>query len=234
MRSNFDGQQKKYWDTHTNVRRYDHVVVKLFAEQRVKFIKKLLDSWQPRNALDVGCGDGFGMFYMRNIVPTIHGCDTSTRMLKANPTPATSLTQCDAYTLPWKDNSFDLVYCWELLHHVAEPSRVVNEMARVAARCVLVCEPNCMNPAMALFGLWVAEERGVLRFTPAYVGRLLEEQGLEGITRDTVGYFTPNRTPHSLASLLACLPYRIPLVGMYTVAVGYKEGHVAQRTAPNP
>jgi SAM-dependent methyltransferase len=234
MTNEFDRQQKKFWGTTTNLRSYDHIVVKTFAQQRVKFIEKLLDSWQPRNALDVGCGDGFGMFYMRSAIGTIHGCDVSAKMLKTNPTHTTFLTQCDAYALPWKDNSFDLVYCWEFLHHVADPERVVREMVRVAARCVLICEPNCLNPAMALFGLWVSEERGLLRFTPSYAGRLLKEQGLEGVSRTTVGYFTPNRTPQALAFLLACLPYRVPLIGMYTVAVGYKEGRVAERRAPNP
>ncbi len=227
MSHKFDSQQKKFWDTTTNIRRYNHPVVKAFAQQRVEFIGKILNSWQPKNALDVGCGDGFGMFYMRSIIGTIHGCDGSAKMLKANPTHATYLTQCDAYALPWKDNSFDLVYCWELLHHVAEPSRVIREMVRVAARCVLICEPNCLNPAMALLGLWVIEERGLLRFTPSYVCKLLEKQGLEQISCDTVGYFAPNRTPRSLAFVLASLPYRVPLVGMYTIATGYKKAGVS-------
>ncbi len=223
MTNEFDRQQTEYWDATTNPRRYDHAVVRAFAQQRVDFVTRILGSWKPRSALDVGCGDGFGMFYMRNLVSNVHGCDRSARMLRSNPIRASALIQCDAYALPWRDSSFDFVYCWELLHHVANPAGIVKEMARVAARCVLICEPNCLNPAMALFGLWVIEERGLLRFTPSYLGQLLVEQGLGSVSRYTVGYFTPNRTPYPLALVLSSLPYRVPLIGMYTIAVGYKK-----------
>ena len=233
MANEFDRRQKEYWDRTTNIRRHDHIVVKLFADQRVAFMRKLLDSWQPRNALDIGCGDGFGMFHMNGITDAVYGCDRSARMLHAHPGPSSRLVQCDVYSLPWKDNSFDLVYCWELLHHVADPAAVVKEMARVAAGCILVCEPNCLNPAMACFGAWTNEERGTLRFTPSYVRSLLSGEGLQRVRHNTVGYFTPNRTPAPLALLLSYLPYRVPLFGMYTVAVGFKgTGEVHRKTPP--
>jgi ubiquinone/menaquinone biosynthesis C-methylase UbiE len=145
----FDEMQEAYWAGQTNVRSWDHPVVRAFSERRVEFIKQLFADWRPDTALEVGCGDGFGMQRMQYLVGSIHGCDNSLAMLEANPVAPDRLTKADAYALPFGDNSFDLVYCWELLHHVARPVDVVREMARVSSRGVLLCEPNCLNPGHA-------------------------------------------------------------------------------------
>jgi len=217
----FDQQQKDHWTTRTNLRSYSHAVVRAFAAQRVQFIGKLLDGWRPSCALEVGCGDGFGMEHMSAIVDAIHGCDISPAMLEANPASQERLTLADAYDLPFETGQFELVYCWELLHHVGEPHRAVQEMKRVARKAVLLCEPNCLNLAMAAFGLIKPWERGLLRFTPGYTRRLLVNSGLSQARVFSVGCFTPNRTPQWVARLLSKLPYRWPLVGMYNIALAY-------------
>ena len=76
---------------------------------------------------------------------------------------------------------------------------------------------------MALFGLIKSEERGLLRFTSGYAKSLLQSAGLERVHCSTVGWLTPNRTPQWLARLLIKLPYSVPVVGMYSVAIGYKN-----------
>jgi SAM-dependent methyltransferase len=225
MVNEFDLRQQEFWKHTTNPRQYDHPVVRLFAQQRVRFIQRVLAPFQPKIALDVGCGDGMSMHYMRSVAKVVHGCDRSATMIRANSARADGVIQCDAYFLPWADSSVDLVYCWELLHHLGDPRQAVEEMARVAAKCVLICEPNSLNPAMFLFGCIRTEERGLLRFTPAYARKLLESEGLQHVKCYTVGCFTPNRTPRGLAALLALLPYRAPLLGMYTIAMGYKQGY---------
>jgi len=85
MDAAFDRRQATYWASTTNVRRYDHPVVEAFARQRVRYIARLLRSLDLASALDVGCGDGFGMHYMQEIVATVNGCDRSAKMLAANP-----------------------------------------------------------------------------------------------------------------------------------------------------
>jgi ubiquinone/menaquinone biosynthesis C-methylase UbiE len=197
-------------------------VVLAFAQQRVTFLRTVLGDPLPSSALDVGCGDGFGMMHMKALVAQIHGCDRSPKMLEQNPAPREALTQCDANQLVWEEGAFELVYCWELLHHVQDPLRVVKQMARVARKTVLLCEPNCLNPAMAAFGVLKPWERGLLRFTPGYTHGLLVKAGLREVRSFTVGNFTPNRTPLWLATVLGKLPYRVPLLGLYTIAVGEK------------
>jgi SAM-dependent methyltransferase len=223
MKRSFDEGQRRFWQDRCNVRPHDHPVVRAFAVKRVRLIGRLLGHQLPSSALEVGCGDGFGTQHMRQLTGDLYGCDLSESMLRANRTAAGRLVRADAYSLPFRDASFELVYCWDLLHHVAEPRAVVREMARTARRWVVLCEPNCLNPAMALFGLLSPGERGLLGFTPGRVKRLLRGAGLEHVMGLTAGWFTPNRTPLWLARLLGVLPNRLPLVGLYGAAVGHKN-----------
>jgi ubiquinone/menaquinone biosynthesis C-methylase UbiE len=220
----FDTAQQMHWATTVSRRSYDHPVVQAFALQRVAFIERLLGDFRPGSALEVGCGDGFGMWHMRRIVSSVSGCDISDAMLQANPMGASVLRRADAHNLPYADGSFDLVYCWELLHHVGDPLQVVREMARVASRRVLLCEPNCLNPAMALFGLLYGHERGLLSFPPWRTSRLMRRAGLTNVRSAVVCWFTPNNTPSWLAWLLLRLPYRVPLLGLHTITVGERSG----------
>jgi ubiquinone/menaquinone biosynthesis C-methylase UbiE len=162
------------------------------------------------------------MIYMKQIAPVIHGCDISEAMLKANPADPSVLRKASAYELPYADASFDLVYCWELLHHVDRPLDAVKEMKRVAKKCVILCEPNSFNPAMLLFGLLVPVERGLLKFTPSYTPRLLIDSGLQNVAHFDTSFYTPNQTPYSLAKFLSRLPYKVPYFGLYSINVGYK------------
>ena len=116
----------------------------------MQFIANLLQFTELDNGFDVECGDRFGM---QSIIPNIPGCDKSSKMLEANPANDALLQQCDAYGLPYGERLYDLVYCWELFHHIAFPQKVVDEMTRVTDKAVLLCEPNCVNPAMTLFGI---------------------------------------------------------------------------------
>lgn len=43
------------------------------------------------------------------------------------------LVCCDAYNLPFADNSFPLVFCFETLHHFPDPAPVIQEIYRVLA-----------------------------------------------------------------------------------------------------
>jgi len=217
--SAFDDDQKEFWRTHTNMRPYNHPIVQIFAQQRIELIKELLAHTTIESVLDVGCGDGFGMHYMQQLTPRTYGCDYSFAMLLKNPVERNFLCRADAYTLPYADASFHLVNCWELLHHIDNPLYVVKEMARVSRKYILIFEPNCFNPAMALFGFVTSSERRSLRFTPWYLEHLLLQAGLHPLRILTAGCFTPNRTPEWLFKILRRMPYKWPLLGVSNVAL---------------
>jgi SAM-dependent methyltransferase len=56
--------------------------------------------------------------------------------------PHLILKQVSIYELPYKDNSFDLVICTEVLEHLDDPQKALQEMVRVSKKYLLLSVPN--------------------------------------------------------------------------------------------
>ncbi len=206
-----DERQRSYWDREHGHRPWDHPVVALFAEQRLNELHRVLDLRTIDTALDVGCGDGFSSVYLSRRGPAVVGMDRSQKMLVRHPLkPEGRVLRGDVRTLPFADNSFDLVFCWEVLHHVGEPELALVEMARVSRRYVLAAEPNRWNLFQAGFALVDREHRWVLRYSLGYLRRLARQAGLKPVAAWSGGWIFPNRCPAGLARPLTRLPYRSP------------------------
>ena len=120
------------------------------------------------------------------------------------------------------DNTFDLAYGWEILHHIAKPEHVIAEMARVSRKYVLVAEPNPLNLVQFAFALADAEHRWVLRYRLPYMRGLFEKAGLQVIHASSGGWIFPNKTPMSLLPVLCQVPYRSP-IGISNWVLGSKR-----------
>jgi protein-L-isoaspartate(D-aspartate) O-methyltransferase len=89
--------------------------------------------------LDVGCGKGFLLYEFTRAVPGIEvrGLDVSAYALQhAKEEVATFLDQGDAASLPYEDQSFDLVYSINSLHNLFayDVHRAAAEIERVGRR----------------------------------------------------------------------------------------------------
>jgi SAM-dependent methyltransferase len=88
-----------------------------------------------RRVLDVPCGTGRLGEALIPAAELYVGLDLSPSMLAANPWPRRLLGS--AFGLPFADDTFDLVVCCRLLHHLAEPELredLVRELVRVSRR----------------------------------------------------------------------------------------------------
>jgi SAM-dependent methyltransferase len=222
--------QTAYWMRRKNRRAYDHEVVETFAEQRIRYLARRLDFTTIHSAFDYGCGDGFSSYYMARHVRHVEGGDPSAYMLQHNPLPEAHRHLLVNDRIPFPDNAFDLVYCWEVLHHAEEPERIVNEMARVASKYVVVFEPNGLNPAQWLFGLIKREERGTWRFRTSYMMELARRCDLRVIRVANVGWIFPNMTPRWLCRVVKRLPFEAPLVTISTCLIAEKKAPAGQAT----
>lgn len=85
--------------------------------------------------LDVGCGAGFLSNELAQHGLVVTGLDASENSLTVakthDPTHAATYVLGDAYSLPYSDASFSAVCAMDFLEHVAEPSLIINELARV-------------------------------------------------------------------------------------------------------
>lgn len=207
-----DHGQRRYWETEHGFRTWAHPVARCFARQRVREITPWIDLHAVRRALDVGCGDGLSTAYVSEVIPDVHATDRSEFLLRRHPLRGTGkVVQADARSLPYPQRCFDLVYGWEVLHHVPEPTDVLREMARVSRRYVLVAEPNVCNPAQLGLALCQREHRWVLKYTLGYLCRTVSAAGLRVVRAATGGWIFPNKTPKVALALLLRLPYWWPL-----------------------
>jgi SAM-dependent methyltransferase len=217
-----DAKQREYWNSQVNTRPYSHPIVKFFAEQRLQHINTLLNISAETRLLDVGCGDGFSTYYASDYKANIFGVDRSLYML--NKHPLRSQVACgNAYHLPFRDRSFDIVWSWELLHHLSEPRAALREMQRVSGKFVVIFEPNRYNPALFLYGLLKKEERWVLRSSKKFLREVATDGDWEICLIENCGAILPNATPTLLFKLLRRLPFRLPLVGISTLLLAKRR-----------
>ena len=76
--------------------------------------------------------------------------------------------QMDAERLAFADNSFDLVFCFDVMHHVNRPVAMAQEMVRVTRKHFLLSEPNHLSWVRRLGEVHPgARARGERSYTPA-------------------------------------------------------------------
>ena len=215
-------QQKKFWEDkkRTKRRHPNHPVARAFVLPKIKFITKNIKPQKKTTLLDVGCGNGFFTYHFAKLYD-VTGLDFSKRMLKIN--PHHKLVHGDAENLPFDNNSFDIAFCSDLLHHLENPERAIKEMKRIAKKYVIISEPNRNNPLMSFFGLIKKEERKSLKFTKKFLNKICRKLNLAPIKSLTSGFVYPNKVPNIkiLLSILKKLDFNQPL-GSY-ITIIYKK-----------
>jgi SAM-dependent methyltransferase len=210
-------EQQEFWEGGGVYRSSDHPVVELFARQRVRHLEARGALDGATSLLDVGAGSGFSSIYYPDRIRVV-ACDYAGGMLRGN--PAAERVRSRAGDLPFRTASFDVVTCWELLHHLDDPVAALREMWRVARHRLVVFEPNRINPGHIVLGLTREEERMSLRFTPGHLRRLVRAAtGRDGRVHERCGLLFPNVTPLPIARLLTRLPYPAPVIGVSQLVV---------------
>jgi SAM-dependent methyltransferase len=104
---------------------------------------------RPLEVLEIGAGIGeIAQFFVdqgvtvRRYVGIEYSRPAAVRMRQTG-FPA---LQASAERLPFPDNSFDLVFCFDVMHHVANPRAMAEEMVRVTRRDFFLSEANGLSP----------------------------------------------------------------------------------------
>jgi SAM-dependent methyltransferase len=87
----------------------------------------------PKIMLVIGCGAGVEVAHLADATQSlVIGID-----LEVDPKwkrPGVQLLRADAQRLPFRDGSFDAVYCYHVLEHVPQPPKAIAEAQRALAK----------------------------------------------------------------------------------------------------
>ncbi len=95
--------------------------------------------------LDLGCGEGVYVPYLLERASEVVGLDFSVGRLKKTKEKKIDVVLADASHLPFRDNSFDIIWASELIEHTPSLG-VFGKLERVARKMVAVTVPNPKGP----------------------------------------------------------------------------------------
>lgn len=176
---------------------------------------------RPPLALDVGCGRGPAVAFLDRRWRMV-GTDVSVEMIRQAPRRLKLAVQ-EAFALPFRDDTFDVVFAFCVYHHLARPdhARHLRELVRVARRGgrVFVFEHNPINPVTRLVFRRAPIDRGC---TMIAASDLRATFGRAGLTSLRTGYvlFAPEAVARWTAGLEHAFRW-MPLGGQYYI-VGRK------------
>jgi hypothetical protein len=89
--------------------------------------------------LDVGCGNN----PTGDVNCDLHICDVDNHRQTDTPTSvplnvASNFVLCDCMHLPFADNTFNEVFCAQLIEHLETPMKLMKELVRVSSKRIIV------------------------------------------------------------------------------------------------
>ncbi len=125
----------------------EYEIDKMKQDNRLSIIKEII----PKNynkVLFIGCGKGDELRILKE--GTAMDISLTAIKIAKKKNPKFNFVVADACKLPFKENSFDLVICSEVLEHIKNPQRVISEIKRVLKGVLIATVPNWFS----LYGLF--------------------------------------------------------------------------------
>jgi len=161
-------QRSYYRDT---ARIYDqlHVHEKDAHYFALTFMLGAIEFLEGQSLLDVGSGTGRTISYIQTSNPNIKvvGIEPVEELRQIGYSKGISedqLIERNGLSIPFDDNSFDIVCSFGVLHHIKTPSLVIQEMLRVARKAIFISDSNnfgqgtllarTLKQSFDLLGLW--------------------------------------------------------------------------------
>jgi SAM-dependent methyltransferase len=179
-------------------------VVRRLMSAFERSLDELLDRAAPRSLLDVGCGEGVLVhrWAQRLGEGRLVGIDLEEDSIQAgwakHQAPNLEYRVMEARELPFGDGEFDLASAIEVLEHLPDPEHTLSEMARCAARHLLVSVPR--EPLWRVLNLARGAYWSELGNTPGHLNHWSKRSIVELLSRH--GEVVEVRSPFPWTMLL--------------------------------
>lgn len=126
----------------------------IIRKRELEIIFNVISSVKPGRILDLGCGGGWLSKILSSNGSQVVGIDISSGLIKVakkvSPDSAGFIVG-DCMNLCLKNNTFDLIICMGVLHHL-DLDKTLLECHRLLNKngSILLMEPNALNPLMAV------------------------------------------------------------------------------------
>jgi len=170
-------------------------------------LEELFVKAAPTSLLDVGCGEGVLVhkWAQRLGSARVVGIDLEEESIQAgwreHQAPNLEYRVMEAKNLPFADGEFDLACAIEVLEHVPDPEHTVGEMARCAARHLLVSVPH--EPLWRMLNMARGAYWSDLGNTPGHLNHWSRQSFVELLSRH--GEVVEVRSPFPWTMLLVRL-----------------------------
>ncbi len=152
----FDAQQEKRMmeiynclytkGASSRFRREGWIGLKYCLPKFVKYFRHIYHQERGLRVLELGGGEGM----MRDLLLQECGSmiekyvvsEHSVEAVESLKNRGVDAEQIDALNIPYPDSSFDLVCCFDVMHHVLDPMRMAQEMLRVTRKHFFLSEAN--------------------------------------------------------------------------------------------
>ncbi|MEM2916061.1 MAG: class I SAM-dependent methyltransferase [Candidatus Woesearchaeota archaeon] len=125
-----------------------------FHKAKYDRIMRAVSKRKSLSVLEIGSGTGVYTRFLLRDFGKVTAVDNDPEMVREAKIlfPRARIMKADATCLPFRSNSFDVVFGVSVIHHIANRCAVFREAARVLRKggLAVFCEPNLWNPMTAM------------------------------------------------------------------------------------
>jgi 2-polyprenyl-3-methyl-5-hydroxy-6-metoxy-1,4-benzoquinol methylase len=141
MKNEMLPEKESFTDKYTKTNPLTKKILKNFFDTVVSLVPS-----EVKTIKEIGCGAGFSTKELHEAFPAkiISGSDLDPKLIedaqKLN--PGLSFNVESIYDLQDTDNSYDLVFCLEVMEHLDEPKKALAQLKRITSKYVIISTPR--------------------------------------------------------------------------------------------